>query len=88
MVLDEFGYLPFARSGGQPLFPLAHPCVASVLSGIDRPERLAQTLACYRFAIPDAFRQALAVAGVMRSDAPLHASGQGRGKPTMQAAVP
>jgi D-threo-aldose 1-dehydrogenase len=52
-------------------FPLAHPCVASVLPGIGTPRRLAQTLDLYRFAIPAGFWQALAAERLVREDAPL-----------------
>jgi len=70
-IADAHG-VPLAAAAVQ--FPLAHPCVASVLPGIDGPERLAQTLDCYRFPIPGAFWQALASEGLVRSDAPLPGS--------------
>jgi len=65
--------VPLAAAALQ--FPLAHPCVASVLPGIGTPGRLAQTLACYRFPIPDAFWRTLAAEGLLRDDAPLPMTG-------------
>lgn len=66
--------VPLASAALQ--FPLAHPCVASVLPGIADPHQLAQTIESYRLPIPDAFWRALAAEGLVRSDAPLPVAGE------------
>lgn len=52
-------------------FPLAHPQVASVIPGIDRPERVAQTVALYRETIPVDFWAELKAKRLLRGDAPV-----------------
>jgi len=54
-------------------FPLAHRLVASVIPGLDSPERVAQTLALYRYKIPAALWQELKQEELIRSDAPIPA---------------
>lgn len=67
-VADDW-QVPLAAAALQ--FPLAHPCVASVLPGIGDPRRLAQTLDLYHHSIPEGFWQALVAEGLLRSDAPV-----------------
>jgi len=52
-------------------FPLAHKLVASVIPGLDSPERVTQTLALYRQPIPAALWQDLRSEGLLRPDAPI-----------------
>lgn len=52
-------------------FPLAHPCVASVLPGIADPYRLTQTLDAYLYSIPDGFWQNIFSEGLVKDTAPL-----------------
>jgi len=52
-------------------FPLAHPLVASVIPGVDSPQRVDQTVALYRRAIPAALWQELRHQELLRPDAPL-----------------
>jgi D-threo-aldose 1-dehydrogenase len=54
-------------------FPLAHPLVASVIPGLDSPERVEQAVALYRHPIPAAFWSALKAQGLLRRDAPVPA---------------
>ena len=51
-------------------FPLAHPLVASVIPGLDSPERVEQALALHRHPIPGALWGELKAKGLLRSDAP------------------
>jgi D-threo-aldose 1-dehydrogenase len=51
-------------------FPLAHPLVASVIPGLDSPQRVEQALALYRHPIPAALWDDLKAQGLMRRDAP------------------
>ena len=52
-------------------FPLAHGLVASVIPGLDSPERVEQTVMLYRHKIPAALWQELVHEKLVRSDAPL-----------------
>jgi D-threo-aldose 1-dehydrogenase len=52
-------------------FPLAHRLVASVIPGLDSPERVNQTIALYRHKIPAALWQELRHEKLVRSDAPV-----------------
>jgi D-threo-aldose 1-dehydrogenase len=52
-------------------FPLAHRLVASVIPGLDSPERVHQTIALYRHKMPAALWQELVHEKLVRSDAPL-----------------
>jgi len=52
-------------------FPLAHKLVASVIPGLDTPERVTQTLALYRQPIPAALWQDLRSENLLRPDAPI-----------------
>jgi D-threo-aldose 1-dehydrogenase len=54
-------------------FPLAHPLVASVIPGLDSPQRVEQTLALYHEKIPSAFWRDLRSEGLIRADAPVPA---------------
>ena len=56
-------------------FVLAHPQVASVIPGIDGPDRVAQTVALHRHPIPDAMWQELRTAGLIHADAPVPQGG-------------
>jgi D-threo-aldose 1-dehydrogenase len=51
-------------------FPLAHPLVASVIPGLDSPERVEQALALYRHPIPAALWRDLKDKGLLRENAP------------------
>jgi D-threo-aldose 1-dehydrogenase len=48
----------------------AHPLVASVIPGLDSPERVNQTIALYRHQIPAALWQELRQEKLLRPDAP------------------
>lgn len=61
--------VPLAAAALQ--FPLAHGLVASVIPGLDSPERVAQTSALYRHPIPAAFWQELRHEQLVREDAPI-----------------
>jgi D-threo-aldose 1-dehydrogenase len=61
--------VPLAAAALQ--FPLAQPLVASVIPGLDSPERVAQTVALYRHKIPTALWQDLRHENILRSDAPV-----------------
>jgi D-threo-aldose 1-dehydrogenase len=52
-------------------FPLAHRLVASVIPGLDSPERVNQTIALYRHKIPAALWQELRHEKLIRTDAPV-----------------
>ena len=52
-------------------FPLAHRLVASVIPGLDSPERVHQTIALYHHKIPAALWQELVHEKLVRADAPL-----------------
>jgi len=54
-------------------FPLAHPLVASVIPGLDSPQRVAQTQALYQQKIPAALWQDLRAEKLIRADAPIPA---------------
>ncbi len=51
-------------------FPLAHPLVASVIPGLDSPQRAEQALALYRHPIPAALWEELKAKNHLRRDAP------------------
>jgi D-threo-aldose 1-dehydrogenase len=61
--------VPLAAAALQ--FPLAHSLVASVIPGLDSPERVAQTLALYHHKIPPALWQELRGENLLRPDAPV-----------------
>jgi D-threo-aldose 1-dehydrogenase len=63
--------VPLAAAALQ--FPLAHSLVASVIPGLDSPQRVAQTLALYHHKIPAALWQELRDANLIRADAPIPA---------------
>ncbi len=67
-VCDRHG-VPLAAAALQ--FPLAHKLVASVIPGLDSPERANQTIALYRHKIPAALWQDLVQEKLVRADAPL-----------------
>jgi D-threo-aldose 1-dehydrogenase len=60
--------VPLAAAALQ--FPLAHPLVASVIPGLDSPERVNQTVSLYRHQIPAALWQELRQEKLLRPDAP------------------
>jgi len=60
--------VPLAAAALQ--FPLAHPLVASVIPGLDSPERVRQAVAWYNTAIPAALWTDLKAKGLLRQDAP------------------
>jgi D-threo-aldose 1-dehydrogenase len=66
-ICDRHG-VPLAAAALQ--FPLAHALVASVIPGLDSPERVAQTLALYRHPIPAELWHDLKAQGLLREDAP------------------
>jgi D-threo-aldose 1-dehydrogenase len=61
--------VPLAAAALQ--FPLGHPLVASVIPGLDTPDRVNQTVALYRHVIPAALWQDLRQANLLRPDAPI-----------------
>jgi len=65
---DHHG-VPMAAAALQ--FPLAHKLVASVIPGLDSPERVAQTLALFHHKIPAALWQELRQEKLIRDDAPV-----------------
>lgn len=67
-VCDRHG-VPLAAAALQ--FPLAHRLVASVIPGLDSPDRVAHTLALYRHKIPVALWQDLQQESLIRADAPM-----------------
>ena len=60
--------VPLAAAALQ--FPLANNIVASVIPGLDSPERVSQTVALYRHAIPAQLWRDLKAQGLLREDAP------------------
>ncbi len=52
-------------------FPLAHPLVASVIPGLDSPQRVEQAVALYDTPIPAAFWADLKAKKLLREDAPI-----------------
>jgi D-threo-aldose 1-dehydrogenase len=52
-------------------FPLAHPLVASVIPGLDSPDRVSQAVRLYRHNIPAALWQELRQENLLRPDAPI-----------------
>jgi len=67
-VCDRHG-VPLAAAALQ--FPLGHPLVASVIPGLDSPERVSQTITLYSHKIPAALWQDLRRASLLRPDAPI-----------------
>jgi len=63
--------VPLAAAALQ--FPLAHHLVASVIPGLDSPQRVTQALALYRHKIPAALWQDLRQENLLHADAPLPA---------------
>jgi D-threo-aldose 1-dehydrogenase len=63
--------VPLAAAALQ--FPLAHKLVASIIPGLDSPERVAQTCALYRQPIPAGLWQELRHENLLRADAPVPA---------------
>jgi D-threo-aldose 1-dehydrogenase len=63
--------VPLAAAALQ--FPLAHPLIASVIPGLDSPERVLHTLALYQYEIPVSLWQELRHEKLIRADAPLPA---------------
>ncbi len=61
--------VPLAAAALQ--FPLGHSLVASVIPGLDSPERVNQTLALYRHVIPAALWRDLRQEDLLRADAPI-----------------
>jgi D-threo-aldose 1-dehydrogenase len=67
-VCDRHG-VPLAAAALQ--FPLAHPLVASVIPGLDSPERVIHSLALYQYDIPTTLWQELKQEKLLRADAPI-----------------
>ena len=67
-VCDRHG-VPLAAAALQ--FPLAHRLVASVIPGLDSPERVEQSVALYSHKIPAALWQELRHENLLRADAPV-----------------
>jgi D-threo-aldose 1-dehydrogenase len=67
-VCERYG-VPLAAAALQ--FPLAHKLVASVIPGLDSPQRVEQTLGFYDQKIPSALWQELQQRDLIREDAPL-----------------
>lgn len=67
-VCDRFS-VPLGAAALQ--FPLAHPCVASVIPGPNTPEQARQNLEWMRAEIPAEFWQSLVEEALVRPDAPL-----------------
>jgi D-threo-aldose 1-dehydrogenase len=67
-VCERYG-VPLAAAALQ--FPLAHKLVASVIPGLDSPQRVEQTLGFYDQKIPSALWQELRQRDLIREDAPL-----------------
>jgi len=61
--------VPLAAAALQ--FPLAHRLVASVIPGLDSPQKVEQTLALYRHKIPATLWQDLRRENLIRADAPI-----------------
>ena len=62
-------HVPLAAAALQ--FPLAHNLVASVIPGLDSPERVSQTLTLYRHKVPADLWQELRREKLIRPDAPV-----------------
>lgn len=62
-------YVPLAAAALQ--FPLAHPAVASVVTGMSRPSQVTSTLSLFHTPIPYALWDDLKAAGLMHPSAPL-----------------
>ncbi len=62
-------HVPLAAAALQ--FPLAHSLVASVIPGLDSPQRVEQTITLYRHKIPAALWQDLRAQNLIHSDAPI-----------------
>jgi D-threo-aldose 1-dehydrogenase len=71
----KFG-IPMAAAALQ--FPLAHPAIASVIPGIGNVRRIDQTLNLFATEIPDEFWSALSEQGLIRDDAPIPVSSDGK----------
>src|SRR6185312_16911107 len=69
-VCDTHG-VPLAAAALQ--FPLAHPLVASVIPGLDSPERVAQAVTLYNRKIPAALWDDFKAQDLLRADAPVPA---------------
>ena len=69
-VCGEYG-VPLPAAALQ--FPLAHPVVAAVLPGIDRPERVVETMRLLRFPIPAELWRALKAMKMLAEGAPVPA---------------
>jgi D-threo-aldose 1-dehydrogenase len=67
-VCDRHG-VPLAAVALQ--FPLAHKLVASVIPGLDSPQRVSQTLTLYNHKIPAELWQELRHEKLIRPDAPI-----------------
>jgi len=67
-VCDRHG-VPLAAASLQ--FPLGHPLVASVIPGLDSPERVIHSLALYQYDIPATLWQELKQEKLIRADAPI-----------------
>jgi D-threo-aldose 1-dehydrogenase len=67
--------VPLAAAALQ--FPLAHPLVASVIPGLDSPDRVRQTVTLYNTPIPAALWSDLKAQGLLRADAPCFENGRG-----------
>jgi D-threo-aldose 1-dehydrogenase len=65
---DEF-HVPLAAAALQ--FPLAQPVVVSVVPGLDRAERVAETLALYRIPIPPALWDGMRARGLLGETVPV-----------------
>ena len=63
--------VPLAAAALQ--FPLAHKLVASVIPGLDSPERVIHTLALYQYEVPPALWQELRQEQLIRTHAPIPA---------------
>ena len=64
--------VPLAAAALQ--FPLGHPLVASVIPGMDTPERVVHAVALYRHPIPAELWRELGEKNLLRSDAPIPAA--------------
>jgi D-threo-aldose 1-dehydrogenase len=62
-------HVPLAAAALQ--FPLAYSIVASVIPGLDSPQRVEQTITLYRHEIPAALWQDLRAENLIRADAPI-----------------
>ncbi|RLV61090.1 aldo/keto reductase [Parashewanella curva] len=67
-VCDEFG-LPIAAAALQ--FPLAHPCVASVIPGVGKAKMIQSTLDLFNADIPAEFWQSLILQGLISDSSPI-----------------